>query len=226
MDSQGGRLRGQGRRGASLWLQQPLPEGEAPANATWSVMVRQRLLMPAPGSPHVPQGPVQCRHCNHQGRRCEAGVDDDGVHEGLCSIGGGVLTRHNRVRDWLAEKLRCAFGGRTLTEQPHRHANGISTGRIDLKHDSSQGHLDIDVTITSIYTSNVRESLRRRTALVRSIRAGSAGAVWLLRKTARQICGDHYRSKLLQNWRAELQHIILQSTAGMAQVARGEPRTA
>ena len=249
MDSQGGRLRGQGRRGASLWLQQPLPEGEAPANATWSVMVRQRLLMPAPGSPHVPQGPVQCRHCNHQGRRCEAGVDDDGVHEGLCSIGGGVLTRHNRVRDWLAEKLRCAFGGRTLTEQPHRHANGISMGRIDLKHDSSQGHLDIDVTITSIYTSNVRESLRRRTAPERSIRAGvkdklrtygagvlafaaddtgaiSVSAVRLLRKMAHQIGGVHYGSKLLQNWRAELQHIILQSTTGMAQVARGEPRTA
>ena len=105
------------------------------------------------------------------------------------------------------------------------------------------------MTITSIYTTNVQEALRRCTAPERSIRGGvkdklqtygagvlafaaddtggiSAGAVRLLRRMAHQCGGEHNGPKLLQNWRAELQHIILQSTAGMAQVARGEPRTA
>lgn len=158
------------------------------------------------------------------------------------------MTRHNRVREWLSEKLRQAYGGRTLTEQPHPLANAQGMGRMDVKHDSAQGHLDIDVTITSIYTSNVREALRRQTAPERSIRAGvkdklvtygpavlafaaddtgaiSAGALRLLRKLAHHAVGEHLGPKLLMDWRAELQHIILQSTAGMAQVARGEPRT-
>ena len=120
---------------------------------------------------------------------------------------------------------------------------------MDVKHDSAHGHLDVDVTITSIYTSNVREALRRQTAPERSIRSGvaeklatygpgvlafaaddsgaiGAGALRLLRKMALQTGGDYLGPKLLLTWRAELQHIILQSTAGMAQAARGLPRTA
>ena len=122
-------------------------------------------------------------------------------------------------------------------------------GRMDVKHDSAKRHLDIDVTITSIFTSNVRETLRRRTAPERSIRAGvadklatygpgvmafaaddtggiGASAVRLLRKMALCVGGDDLGPRLAVAWRAELQHIILQSTAGMAQVARGAPRTA
>ena len=158
---QQGRLRGQGRRGASLWLDEPLPEGEAPANATWTTMLRQRVLMPAPGAETPLQTSEQCGHRNQRGGRCSAIADDDGVHECLCNAGGGPLLRHNRVGDWLADKLKQAYGGRTLTEQPHALANARGMGRMDVKHDSANGHLDIDVTITSIFTSNVREALTR-----------------------------------------------------------------
>ena len=122
-------------------------------------------------------------------------------------------------------------------------------GRMDLKHDSAFGHLDIDVTITSIYTSNVREALRRESAPERAIRSGvaeklkrygpgviafaaddtgaiGAGALRLLRKMAVQSVGECLATKLFTQWRAELQHIILQATVGMAQAARGVPRTA
>ena len=205
--------------------------------------------MPAPGANDPPQRTEQCRRCNQQGGRCEVALDDDGVHEGLCNIGGGPVIRHNRVREWLAEKVRHAYGGKTLTEQPHQHANLQRMGRMDVKHDSAHGHLDIDVTITSIYTSNVREALRRQTAPERAIKSGvadklatygpgvlafaaddtgaiGASALRLLRKMALQTGGDYLGPKLLLSWRAELQHIILQSTAGMAQAARGLPRTA
>ena len=246
---QRGRLRGQGRRGASLWMDEPLPRGEAPANSTWKTMIRQRVLMPAPGADRPPLTAEQCGHCNQRGSPCETVADDDGVHECLCNAGGGPLLRHNRVREWLADKLRHAYGGKTLTEQPHPLANSRGIGRMDLKHDSAQGHLDIDVTITSIHTSNVREALRRQTAPERSIRSGVAdklttygpgvlafaaddtgaigtGALRLLRRMALHAGGDQLSSRLLKAWRAELQHIILQSTAGMAQGARRVPRTA
>ena len=82
--------------------------------------------------------------------------------------------RHNCAREWLAEKMRQAYGGKTATEQPHPHANLRGRGQMDVKHDSAHGHLDIDVTITSIFMSNVREALRRQTAPERSIRSGVA----------------------------------------------------
>ena len=243
------RLNGQGRRGASLWLQNPLPEGEPPANETWSAMIRHRLLMPGPGAPIAPSEPRQCAHVSQQGRRCLSSMDSDGVHECLCNLGGGPLTRHNRVREWLADKLRESFGGKTLTEQPHPLANSRGMGRMDIKHDSAFGHLDIDVTIPSIYTSNVREALRRQQAPERAIRGGvadklttygpgviafavddagavGAGALRLLRRLAWQSGGESEGPSLLLRWRAELQHIVLQATAGMAQSARGVPRTA
>ena len=158
------------------------------------------------------------------------------------------MTRHNRVREWLADKLRDSFGGRTLTEQPHPYANGTAGGEMDIKHDSAFGHWDIDVTIVSISTSNVREALRRQTDPARALRGGvadklrtygpgvlafavddtgavGAGATRLLREMAVHLVGEHESARLLLAWRGELQHIVLQSTAGMMQAARGVPRT-
>ena len=176
-------------------------------------------------------------------------MDEDGVHEALCNLGGGPSTRHNRVREWLADKLHDSFGGRTLTEHPHPLADGTAAGRMDIKHDSAFGHWDIDVTIVSISTSNAREALRRQSDPARALRAGvadklrtygpgvlafavddtgalGAGATRLLRKMAAHLVGEHESARLLLAWRGELQHIVLQATAGMMQAARGGPRTA
>ena len=247
--SQKGRLKAQGRSGTSLWLQEVLPEGEAPADETWAAMIRHRLLMPAPGSSFVPEDTRQCAHTGQRGCRCSANVDDEGVHEALCNLGGGPSMRHNRVREWLVDKLRESFGGKTLTERPHPTAGSTDIGRMDIKHDSAFGHFDIDVTIVSISTSNVRECLRRQRDPERALRAGvreklvrygagvlafavddaggiSAGAVRLLRRMAQQVAGENGSAMQLLKWRAELQHVVLQATAGMMQAARGVPRTA
>ena len=120
---------------------------------------------------------------------------------------------------------------------------------MDIKHDSAFGHLNIDVTIPSLHSSSVREALRRQHAPERAIRAGiadklttygpgvialavddtgaiGAGALRLLGQLAWQLGGESEGPRLLLSWRAELQHIVLQATAGMAQGARGLPRTA
>ena len=120
---------------------------------------------------------------------------------------------------------------------------------MDIKHDSSFAHLDIVVTIPSLFTSNVRETLRRQKDPGRAIRAATADklrlygagilafaaddvgglgsrASRLLRPVAEQAGGATQAASLFTEWKAELQHIILQSTTSMAQAARGQPRTA
>ena len=105
------------------------------------------------------------------------------------------------------------------------------------------------MTIVSISTSNAREALRRQSDPARALRAGvadklrtygpgvlafavddagalGAGATRLLRKMAAHLVGEHESARLLLAWRGELQHIVLQATAGMMQAARGAPRTA
>ena len=111
--------------------------------------MRQRMLLPPPGSASVVTG--QCHCCSSQGRRCGQDTDVDGTHELLCPVGGGANLRHNQVKEWLTDKLRDACGGRTLLEQPHPYASMPGNGRMDIKHDNACGHLDIDVTILSLF---------------------------------------------------------------------------
>ena len=175
-------------------------------------------------------------------------MDEEGKHEHLCNLGGGPSLRHDRVREWLAGKLREAYGGATDTEQPHPLASG-APGRMDIKHGSAFGHIDIDVTIATLHTVNVREALRRKTAPGRALKQGigeklshygpgvlafamdDTGAICnsglrLLRKLAWAAGGAHAGPRLYNSWRAEVQHIVLGTTAGMAQRARCMPRTA
>ena len=120
---------------------------------------------------------------------------------------------------------------------------------MDIKHDSAAGYLDIDVIFPSLFTSNHRELLRRVQDPARAIRAAVAdkhrtygsgvtafcaddlGGISgqpsrLLRQLAEHAMGDHEVMDTTTAWKAEIQHIILQSAAAMAQVARGQPRTA
>ena len=172
-------LRGQARRGTSLWMASPLADGDAPADATWQVMMRQRTLMTASGATTLDPGERRCAHRAGQPGSgiCRARLTDDATHEALCNLGGGPTIRHDRVREWLGSKLKEAFGGRTQTEVPHPLARGMGMGRMDLKHNGAQGHLDVDVTIVSIRSSCPAERLRRKTAPDRALRAG----VWPLR---------------------------------------------
>ena len=120
---------------------------------------------------------------------------------------------------------------------------------MDIKHDSAFGHLDVDVTIPSLFSSNIREALRRQRDPMRAIRQATAEkhktygagvlafaaddvgglgpkATRLLRTLAEHAGGEAEATATTLAWRAELQHIILQATAAAAQAARGQPRTA
>ena len=243
------RLQVQSRRGAGLFLQDVLPKGNAPANATWNTEWRQRLLLPGPGADAPPSGPALCqiRYVKSH-NTCQQPLHAHAAHEHLCGVGGFRDIRHNQCRDWVKERLDESVGGRSLTEQPHPYTNRPGMGRMDIKHDSCFGHLDIDITIPSIYSDNPRETLRRHQQPNRAIRDAirekqrkygasvlafavddlgvlSHPATELLRRLAQRDSGEHNYRATLQAWKAEIQHMVLAATAGMAQAARGQPRT-
>ncbi len=93
--------------------------------------------------------------------------------------------------------------------------------RIDIKHDIAHDHVDIDVTISSVSTTNAREALRRQIASEPALRAViddkvktygsvvqaaaldhteaiSGEALRLLRGLASAAVGDEERPEVLQ----------------------------
>lgn len=229
----------------------PLAQGAPPADLKWQAMLRQRALMPTPGATEVSAGGRPCAH--HTARGAGAPypglVSDDGPHEVLCNVGGGPATRHNRVREWLGERLREAFGGTTRAEVAHPLAGGRGMGRMDLKHDGAAGHFDIDVTIVSIRTTDEAEAQRRRLVPDRALRAGvadklraygpavlafavddtggmTAAVRRLLHRIAVAQVGEERAVTAAAELRASLQLVVLQATAAMAQSAVGAPRRA
>ena len=93
------------------WLLDPLPQGKAPHDETLRVMLRTRLLLDGPEAPGQPADGPRCCHLGRAGEQCPRQLDKHGVHEALCSLGGGVVRRHHRVREWLADKVRETWGG-------------------------------------------------------------------------------------------------------------------
>ena len=189
-------------------------------------------------------GHLACQHKTVGGRReCGAELDMEGVHEYICNIGGGPNTRHARLRNWLADRIKETYGGDVSQE---RQLPGRPGDVMDIVAQTPEGVLWVDTTVVSVATVNVAERLRRANqperalyAMVRekNIRYGnqclpfamedggrvSSGASELLRKMAVRYegwdCARKYRELLGA-------HVMLMATASMLQGARGTMRTA
>ena len=61
------------------------------------VALRDRLLLPV-----CPHGAL-CQHRRRDGRLCGAVLDGRGHHAKKCSVGGALLARHDRLKDWQAD---------------------------------------------------------------------------------------------------------------------------
>lgn len=80
-------------------------------DAHFLVSLRDRLLMPV-----SPEG-ATCKHRRPDGRLCGQPLDRRGRHARCCKVGGGVCTRHNRIRDWLAATYSECTGLPATVEQ-------------------------------------------------------------------------------------------------------------
>jgi len=100
-----------GGTGAGSFLLPPTEGAMVLPNAHFLVTLRDRLLMPV-----SPEG-ATCKHRRPDGRLCGQPLDKRGKHARGCKVGGGVCTRHNRIRDWLAATYAECTGLPTTVEQ-------------------------------------------------------------------------------------------------------------
>ena len=237
-----GRLIGQATSSASTWLHEAFPSGKAVANATWHVEMRLRLLEPSPGAAQVAPS-IACRHATSSGIICGKSLDDAGVHEGICGVGGFVEARHDRIRDWSAARAKDYLHCRVDTEHDVAPPVVKAAGRMDVVVARYGHNMFIDVVVASVATTNFREQARRSKEPGRSLRAADArkqsrygsavlplsiedtgrigpGTMRFLKELAESQdltpTGVEYR-KLL----AELQHVMLLGTAAILQSACG-----
>jgi hypothetical protein len=119
---------------------------------------------------------------------------------------------------------------------------------MDVKIDSVHGHFDVDIVVPSVATTDEQELARRRRDPTRAVRAAVAGKVERYGPSVVALAVDdagrmaastkRFLHALAQSLapgdpqaefcslRAQLQHLVMQGTASMAQAARGAPRAA
>ena len=103
------------------------------SNAHLQVAMAMRLRALAP--PSADLGP--CQHkSTEMGERCLKPLDCRGHHARTCRIGGGVVRRHDRIRDWLASWIMEITGRTALTEQ---FVPGGQVGRLLCRRTSETG---------------------------------------------------------------------------------------
>ena len=153
-------------------------------NDHFLVAGRVRLRVPHPA--HLGRRPPtgQAQQCGHRyvqtQTQCNGVLDSRGLHGLVCEVGGGVVHRHNRLRDWLAGLVRTLSGKTVAIEQyvPQwdrvvrvRGADTIERARLDVAFVNFHGQrVYLDVVVPTAGTTNP-ESARSRAA-----RDGAAAA--------------------------------------------------
>ena len=234
------RLHSQADSSSSAWIHEAFPGGEAKSGALWRTTYRQRLLLSAPGSPQA--APGRCGHRSAKGEPCSHDLDEAGVHEFLCNLGGAQDVRHSALRDWVADKSRDAFGGSWATEQDVQPPLVERAGRMDIVGWLDGAPLLIDTVVPSNVTTDAQELKRRMVDATRAVRAAErkkktrygatvlgaavedtgrvgAGLQRYLRRLAARLDEDEpargYRQLM-----SEVQWVVLGATARMLQGAR------
>ena len=115
------RLVQQTAQGSAAWLTEPFNEfGGTTEDKVFETMIRMRLLMNSPGTDKAPTAGTQ-NCCARRGRfqsiTCGQALDDKGKHDMICGTGGFTESRHNRVRDWLANNIRELEGATVFLER-------------------------------------------------------------------------------------------------------------
>ena len=236
------RFNAQASASASAWLHEPFPGGHSKPAGTWRTMMRQRLLMAAPGAAQY-EANCRCSNRRQDGTQCSKLLDEYGLHELLCPLGGGVNDRHTSLRKWVADKLRDSYGVRVQEEKPVAPPEVSVAGRMDVVCFRGSARLLIDTVVATPATTDTAELARRRYDAARALneaerrkrkRYGDAvlafavedtgrigrGARRLLRELA-ELLEDESPCAAFRRLLAEVQHVVLGSTAALLQTARG-----
>jgi hypothetical protein len=103
--------RSHGGPGAGSFLLPSCEECTAMPDQHFKISLRDRLLLP------VCQEGARCQHRRPNGSLCNALLDSRGRHAKKCAIGGGLVRRHNVLRDFCAASWERCAGVRAPKEQ-------------------------------------------------------------------------------------------------------------
>ena len=136
-------------REASAFMDPPENEQPIPDDcARVALRLRLNAAYPVEGASAVCQNKVQGGRCC--GRACPG---DHGHHALTCRIGGAVLTRHNRIRDVLAEWLKSQGIGANTEQSVPEWDTPREQARLDVAYfDSRHGERFIDVAVLAAHT--------------------------------------------------------------------------
>ena len=161
------RLVQQTAQGSAAWLTEPFNEfGGTTQDKVFDTMIRMRLLMDSPGTDKAPLAGAQpccARRGRVQTRTCGHALDDKGKHDMICGTGGITESRHNRVRDWLANKTRELEGATVFLEREVSPPFVKQKGRMDLNFKDARNpeHAFTDVVKATGWAPNDKEADRK-----------------------------------------------------------------
>ena len=164
-------LQSQLAKDSRCWIPVPPPGKFRMPDEDWRSAVRHRLLLPAPSVCTFQEDAVCCHAASMGGTRCGHRLDPDSRHEALCQAGGGIVRRHNRLRNWVAQRYRATADCR-VAEEVHwsaldiHHTTGPKAGtteeaRIDVVVQNLHGTQLLDVAVAAVATVDARELARR-----------------------------------------------------------------
>ena len=110
-------IRSAGGSGAGLFLLPPEEESHVMSDAHLAAALRRRLRFPSAACRVAPTVPSHCNHRPRTGGICGAQLDALDFHAGTCECGGGVIQRHNAIRDWLEAWIARLTSRPTATEE-------------------------------------------------------------------------------------------------------------
>ena len=150
--------------GAGSWLNPPSASSHFFTDQAFVSDVRLRMHLP------IFVGETQCQHATRPNpqrpsRRCALNNDRFGIHALHCQIGGGIVQRHNALRDLVAEKISDETGQPALVEQ-HNAAHS-DNHEPDVSYQTWRGDTSwLDIEVVS--------PVARHSSQSRHTRAGSA----------------------------------------------------
>ena len=153
-------VRTAGGTGSAGFLEAATSEDQEIPDAHFRRALRRRLRI------RPQDGGGFCKRCykGSGGGPCGQALDPRGLHARVCKVGGGIIRRHDRIRDWLAKWIGQMLGQEVSTEQYvgkwdrwRRDTSGqlvLERARLDVVFQGRAGPVYVDVAIVEAASSS------------------------------------------------------------------------
>ena len=158
-------LRSAGGAGAGTFLLSPTAETHQLPDTHFHAALRRRLRIRRCTSG------ICRRKYKQTGNLCSQPLDPQELHARTCKVGGAIVRRHDRIRDWLASWISRMMDHEILTEQyvPKwdrvktnvRGEQEVERARLDIVFQGRTGPVYVDIAITEAGTASAQALSQR-----------------------------------------------------------------